>query len=298
MATSSSPAFHWPYAIVSIARFHDEFVKRFSGDPRFRPASVLPACRLVEFINRDPHVADLRWAAYMLATVTWETTTLVEERRQIFSLGGRPAVDGRGKPVFVARRRWEMAMSPTSEIGRGRTKRYGAPCKVFVLPDGSVRLTEEDGDQFKVLPNGQWFRLSKFATMGVAAGTPRSQTYLDDEGAEQYFYGRGYVQLTWWEGYAKGGVAIGRGLDLLENPELANDPEMAYAIMSTCMRTGAAFAHGRRLGDYLCGARTDYLNARRIVNGLDKAQAIADLAQAFQDILVRCTPARFYPYFA
>jgi hypothetical protein len=256
---------------------------------------VLPACRLVEYINADPHVTDLRWAAYMLATAMWETTTLIEERRQVIGRNGKPALDAAGKAVYVASRHWEAAMSAVSEVGRGITMLYGSPVKVHMQVDGSASITEEDGDQFTVLPTGNWLRKSKLATAGVQPGTPRSKVYDEADGTALHYYGRGYVQLSWWHLYAKAGVAIGRGLDLLRDPELANDPDIAYEVMSRCMRTGAAFANGLRLGDYLNGSRTDYVNARRTMNGLDKAQPIAALAQKFQTILIRSAPSVSFP---
>ncbi|MEE4406755.1 hypothetical protein [Enterobacter mori] len=36
---------------------------------------------------------------------------------------------------------------------------------------------------------------------------------------------------------------------------------------------------GKKRGDYLTDTRTDYLNARRIINGTDKAQTIAACAE-------------------
>ena len=35
------------------------------------------------------------------------------------------------------------------------------------------------------------------------------------------------------------------------------------------------------MGDYFTAQKTDWVNARRIINGTDKAQTIADYARAF-----------------
>jgi hypothetical protein len=42
---------------------------------------------------------------------------------------------------------------------------------------------------------------------------------------------------------------------------------------------------GKRLADYIQGSRCDYLDARRIVNGMDRAAPIAGYARAFEAIL-------------
>lgn len=69
------------------------------------------------------------------------------------------------------------------------------------------------------------------------------------------------------------------------DPQNAGDPAIAYAIMSFGMRTG--MFTGRKLSDYLWDGRHDYRNARRIINGIDKADTIAGYANTFEGILTR-----------
>jgi hypothetical protein len=52
----------------------------------------------------------------------------------------------------------------------------------------------------------------------VIAGAGAVEVYEKDDGAENAYFGRGYVQLTWWSNYAKAGAALGRGLDLQPSP--------------------------------------------------------------------------------
>lgn len=85
------------------------------------------------------------------------------------------------------------------------------------------------------------------------------------------FYGRGFVQLTWYENYEKAGRKI--GADLLSKPELAMDMTNATRILFAGMSEG--WFTGKKLGDYFNAAKDDWVNARRIINGLDKAQLIA-----------------------
>ncbi|MBK8200622.1 MAG: hypothetical protein IPK75_19985 [Acidobacteria bacterium] len=45
----------------------------------------------------------------------------------------------------------------------------------------------------------------------------------------------------------------------------------------------------KKIGDYINANGCDYLNARRVVNGLDRAQLIADYANAFEKIIRAAT---------
>ena len=92
------------------------------------------------------------------------------------------------------------------------------------------------------------------------------------------YYGRGYVQLTWYENYDKAGRLL--KLDLLRQPELALQADVAAKIMRDGMFDG--WFTGKKLGDYV-GLRTaDYVSARRVINGMDKAQFITGYAVVFE----------------
>lgn len=92
------------------------------------------------------------------------------------------------------------------------------------------------------------------------------------------YYGRGYVQLTWYENYDKAGRLL--KLDLLRQPELALQADVAAKIMREGMFDG--WFTGKKLGEYI-GLRTaEYVSARRIINGMDKAQLIAGYAVVFE----------------
>lgn len=95
------------------------------------------------------------------------------------------------------------------------------------------------------------------------------------------FYGRGYVQLTWKKNYETLGKKL--GVDLTANPNLALKPEIAYEILVIGMLQG--LFTGQKLSDYINKNKTDYVNARRIVNGTDKADLIAGYAKKLENIL-------------
>jgi putative chitinase len=99
------------------------------------------------------------------------------------------------------------------------------------------------------------------------------------------YCGRGYVQLTWKNNYAKAGKEC--GVDLVANPDLALNPEIAAKILRSGMQEG--WFTGKKFSDYLPGAGRattgQYARARYIINGSDKAQQIAGHAKAFEAAL-------------
>ena len=98
---------------------------------------------------------------------------------------------------------------------------------------------------------------------------------------EGYKYrGRGYVQLTFKDNYAKAGKKL--GINLVQYPELATVKENAITIMVAGMKEG--WFTGKKLSHYF-GDSTDYFNARRIINGLDDAELIAGYAKVFESLL-------------
>lgn len=97
------------------------------------------------------------------------------------------------------------------------------------------------------------------------------------------WYGRGYVQLTWEENYQKQDDKLGLGGALITNPDLALDPVIATKILLLGMADGDFT--GKCLGDYFTSDLTDWYNARRIVNGTDKASDIAAYAEKFHNAI-------------
>lgn len=91
------------------------------------------------------------------------------------------------------------------------------------------------------------------------------------------YYGRGFVQLTWKNNYARAGTVL--GIDLLARPDLALDLAVATKIMFLGMQRG--WFTGRKLADYFNPERDDWVDARRIINGTDKANLIAGYGQAY-----------------
>lgn len=104
---------------------------------------------------------------------------------------------------------------------------------------------------------------------------------------DHIYYGRGYVQITWYENYERMGRIL--GVSLLEHPELALRPDIAADIMIEGMTKKVSFKGdftGKSLEMYFNETKEDWINARRIINGTDKDELIAGYAKRFYRILI------------
>lgn len=99
------------------------------------------------------------------------------------------------------------------------------------------------------------------------------------------YAGRGYVQLTGRANYQRAQIELGQ--KLVDLPDLAMNDAVAASIMVKGMSEG--WFTGRSLKTYLPskspGARGQFIEARRIINGTDRAQDIAGYALEFQEAL-------------
>lgn len=95
------------------------------------------------------------------------------------------------------------------------------------------------------------------------------------------YYGRGYVQLTWKDNYQKYGDMLHLGL--VNDPDLALDAATSLFVLCHGFKTGA-FTN-RRITDYIDEGHSDFVNARRCINGTDHAMDIARLATHYLQTL-------------
>ena len=110
----------------------------------------------------------------------------------------------------------------------------------------------------------------KFPAIAKSLGNTRQ-----DDGDR--FHGRGFVQLTGRHNYTDWGNRL--GLDLVGNPKLAKDLGVATKILVDGAILGTFT--GRKLESYFNATTADWINARRIINRLDKAANIAAYAKQF-----------------
>lgn len=115
-----------------------------------------------------------------------------------------------------------------------------------------------------------------------------SQKYLRSKKYYPYI-GRGYCQLTWKDNYQKFGQAL--GIDLVNNPDLAKEPETAWKIMEMGMTDNFGVQDPGftiySLEDFFTNDKSDFVDARKIINPKDyeSYQPIAELAKGFLECL-------------
>lgn len=173
------------------------------------PGAIEGLGTLLSALESDSAISDVRWAAYMLATIKHECAN---------------------------------AWQPITE--RGKTEYF-----------------------------------QKYDT-----GTPLGTTLGNTEAGDGFrFRGRGYVQITGRANYARMSKQLLFANQLVEKPDLALQPDIAYRIMSYGMRKGSFTS--RKLEQFISPMQCDYLNARRIINRLDKAVEIQDYATRLERAL-------------
>ncbi|MBF6598336.1 MAG: hypothetical protein ITF98_08935 [Fermentimonas sp.] len=126
--------------------------------------------------------------------------------------------------------------------------------------------------------------------IGKGAGKPYGQkrkysgaVYIEPN---KLFFGRGDVQLTWFENYEKMEKLL--NIPLLNEPELALNPFVSARIMIEGMTRGRSNRGdftGVSLENYFNANREDPFNARRIINGLDCAKLIEGYYRKFLSAL-------------
>ena len=128
-------------------------------------------------------------------------------------------------------------------------------------------------------PYGTWQRNSKGELYAYKNGN-RNTVYLQSEYPHLY-YGRGETQNTWFDNYEKLSKVF--NVDFLNNPDLLLTQEWSTPVTIYSMKNG--LYTGKKLSDYINQSKKDYLNARRIINGMDKASLIAGYAETFEKAL-------------
>ena len=161
-------------------------------------------------------------------------------------------------------------MQPVEEYGKGKGRKYGT-----------------------------WQTNSKGVKYCQASGGKIPTFYTFDEYPHLY-YGRGDVQLTWLKNYLKMQRKINdfiarnpncgiNPVDLANNPAQACNPQVAALIMVIGMLdgdfTGASLSRCIKWG-----SRADFIEARKIINGTDKDDIIADYAVKFLDCIILSEP--------
>ena len=101
--------------------------------------------------------------------------------------------------------------------------------------------------------------------------------YWRRDGEGRSWFGRGLVQLTHRRNYET--MSEVTGIDLVADPGRAMEMNVSVAILIEGMRRGSFTGH--RLDDYFGPGRQDWTGARKIINGMDRAELVAAHAREF-----------------
>lgn len=162
-----------------------------------------------------------------------------------------------------------------------------------VLMDEAERLGWHDSRHFAYLLATAYWETGKtmqpidergsdayfFRMYDIKGDRPRVAQTLGNtqEGDGVKFHGRGFVQITGRANYVDMSKRI--HLNLVENPELVKNHEVAAVIIFIGMEKGTFT--GRKLSHFFNDTTSDPVGARRIINGTDKAEEIAEIYRKF-----------------
>jgi predicted chitinase len=126
---------------------------------------------------------------------------------------------------------------------------------------------------------GHKYYMRRYDVSGERPALARSMGNKDIGDGGKY-YGRGFVQLTWKVNYAKAGRELGLGDDyFVKNPQHVLQLGHATQILLIGMTQG--WFTGKSLDDYFAPGKADWVGARRIINGTDKAHLITTYGQSY-----------------
>lgn len=108
-----------------------------------------------------------------------------------------------------------------------------------------------------------------------------ARPYWRRDGEGRSFLGRGFVQITHRQNYRRLSEAL--GIDLVSDPARAMEIGIAATVLVTGMMRG--LFTGVALTDVFSATREDWTGARRVVNGLDRAELVAGYGRAFMKAL-------------
>jgi len=106
---------------------------------------------------------------------------------------------------------------------------------------------------------------------------------IKEGGGQQYlrskkyypYVGVGLVQVTWAANWKRWGIS-----------SIEDGLSWPIALRATFEGMAEGAFTGKKLSDYIGNGRRDYVGARRIINGTDRAQLIAGYAEKFREALL------------
>lgn len=156
---------------------------------------------------------------------------------------------------------------PLVEKALRESKIYSPETLAYAL----ATIEHETAGAFEPVNEG-WFNDKKFGYEPGFTGKSEAKK-RKYQGGENY-YGRGLIQLTHLDNYKSIGKEI--GVDLVKNPEKANDPEIAAKILATYFK--------RRGVDKLL-KQGKVVEARRLINPDDKGEMLSKTYSKYLEAL-------------
>jgi peptidoglycan hydrolase-like protein with peptidoglycan-binding domain len=189
--------------------------------------------------------------------------------------------------VYQPQRRAEINVNIQkilNAIPDGGMRRYAQVSIPLILKECETANVNDKGQIAYILATaqhesrlGQW--MEEFASGRAYEGRRDLGNIRAGDGVK--YKGRGFVQITGRRNYTDWSRRL--GIDLVNNPQQAADQRIASKILVVGMRDGTFT--GRGLKTYISGGKQDFYNARRIVNGMDRAALIAGYAKNFVRVL-------------
>ena len=155
-----------------------------------------------------------------------------------------------GVPLKNIETNLPFVMEAMSAVGLGDKNMVLMALATIRAETGNFTPLSEFKSRFNTAPGGPPFGLYDNRRDLGNQGPP--------DGAS--FKGRGYIQLTGRANYKEHGAAIGMGNELVTNPDLANQPDIAARLLASFLKSKEA-----KIRNAL--SKNDLRTARKLVNG-------------------------------
>lgn len=186
-----------------------------------------------------------------------------------------------GNPSLIGKESIQDLQKNLAELGSNQDRDFSSKEKTI---ESIVQECQSQGLSLNtqiayVLATTQWETAQTF--LPVKEAYWKSEEWREQNFRYFPYYGRGYVQLTWQTNYQKYSDIL--DVDMVDQPDLAMQPGIACFVLVHGFKTGTFT--GRKIEDYINESKTDFINARRCINGKDKASEIAAIANSFLQTL-------------
>lgn len=154
-------------------------------------------------------------------------------------------------------------------LGKLETGTFKLPSQMAYM---LATIKHETNESYSPVVEGYWMKSNRVAKLYAyykAHNRGALATIFPNGVLDPTYEGRGYVQLTHNFNYDKFG--------LQDTPEKALEPETAFHIMEYGMANG--LFTGKTLQRYVNESQMDFYSARKVINGLDRANLIAGYAK-------------------